>query len=200
MVCWKRRRRAPPIPHWPGQVRSDLNTWVRSGDGLLQPPGCRTIHGTPAFCATDGGHGRSGALQSRPEEEWPDPGPEDLYQSGPVYRVCKKKAKRPSKTFDARDFNSPAEAEAAAEARCRELKSTTGGEYSVHVSKGERLRCSTYCPVASKCSTYQDWLKDGQVGLQVAAGCRQGEQRSIADQDVEKGAGDMEALVPGFRA
>ena len=74
-------------------------------------------------------------------------------------------------------------------------------------SREDRLRCSTYCPVASKCSTYQAWLKGAtppEAGNSLVKPLKDAVaaiipessgKRKISPQDVERGDASVEELV-----
>jgi hypothetical protein len=133
-------------------------------------------------------------LKGRPESEWPDPDPGDVYQLPPVLRVWKANGGRAVNggVFDAGDYASFADAMAAAAARREEMAGKCPADvFEIRVDRHERRRCSTYCPVASECSTYQ-------ASLEHSARQKPGAQQALAalippapaalrPEDVERG-------------
>ncbi|MBT7185793.1 hypothetical protein HN911_00465 [Candidatus Bathyarchaeota archaeon] len=130
--------------------------------------------------------GRLLELREKAEEEWPDPSPEEVFQSGAIFKVFREGGQRATKTFRSEDYDSSEGARAAAEKKMVELQEKNGGEYGIREAWADRLRCSTYCEVASECSTYQTWLK----------GDKQGESAPVQDVLEKAFEANFSALIP----
>lgn len=100
-------------------------------------------------------------FQGRPEVLWPDAGEEDVWQRTEAVKVYKRGGSRAVSggVFKPGDYDTREQATAAATHFRDELTERKGGAYEIRVQKSDRRRCSAYCPVASMCTTYQNWLR-----------------------------------------